>query len=129
MTAGAQATSSPEPGFVRPLFEALDRQDARAAVTFLTPDARLRFANAGPVVGREAIGRSLDDFFGTVRGVRHELLGVWALDDVVVCELEVTYSMLDGRTISLPCVDIFRTRGGLIADYRVFIDVSPLEAA
>jgi hypothetical protein len=38
----------------------------------------------------------------------------------------VTYERHDGTRLTLPCVNVFRLRQGLIADYRVYMDINPL---
>ena len=42
--------------------------------------------------------------------------------------MTVHYERLDGQRLSLPCANIFRLRDGLIADYRIFMDINPVFA-
>ena len=73
--------------------------------------------------------RCIAGFFASLKGLRHEIHSVWTVDgDVVITEMTVHYERLDGQQISLPCANIFRLRDGLIADYRIFMDVAPLFA-
>ncbi len=46
-----------------------------------------------------------------------------------MAELEVTYDRLDGSSTSIPVVSIWHTGpDGLIDDYRVFFDLTPVYA-
>jgi hypothetical protein len=40
----------------------------------------------------------------------------------------VTYTRLDGSTVTLPFVDVFHFRGSQIARYQIYMDVNPLFA-
>jgi hypothetical protein len=40
--------------------------------------------------------------------------------------LRVSYQLLDGRTVTLPCCNVFRMRGDLICEYRVYMDIGPV---
>ncbi|MEA2564875.1 MAG: hypothetical protein QOD49_52, partial [Actinomycetota bacterium] len=62
---------------------------------------------------------------------RHEIHDIWhaAEDaDVLIARMTVHYTRLDGSSIGLPCCNIFRMRGDLIADYRVYMDINPVFA-
>lgn len=110
------------------LFAAIDRKDAEGFVSFLAGDACFRFGNAPVVRDKENIRNVVSSFLSSVKGLRHHLLGVWEQGNVVICEGEVTYARHDGSTLTLPFVDIFRMKGNLITDYRIFMDISPLSA-
>jgi hypothetical protein len=61
----------------------------------------------------------------------HEILSVWMVDEpepATICELKVTYQRHDGSQITLPCLNVFRLRDGLIADYRIYMDINPVFA-
>jgi ketosteroid isomerase-like protein len=47
----------------------------------------------------------------------------------LIAELEVHYIRLDGREVSVPCCNVFRLRNGSVADYRTYIDVTPVYAS
>jgi ketosteroid isomerase-like protein len=49
-------------------------------------------------------------------------------DDVFVTELEVHYTRLDGGQVTLPCCNVFRFRDGSVAEYRSYIDITPVYA-
>jgi ketosteroid isomerase-like protein len=97
-------------------------------VSFFTPDAVYRFGNQPPARGRDAIREGAMRFRSKVQRVAHDVKGMWEVDDVVVCEMEITYTLPDGRTVTLPCCDLFRIEGDHIRDMRVYMDASPVFA-
>jgi len=110
------------------LFAAIDARDAERFAGYLTDDVVFRFANAQPVHGRAAAEAAVAGFFGAVRGLRHELTGAWAVDDVVACHGEVTYTRHDGSELRVPFANILRLSGDRAREYRIFADTSALFA-
>jgi ketosteroid isomerase-like protein len=119
---------SPE-NTIRELFATTDAKDVEANAAYLTDDVELRFGNNEPVVGKAAVIAMSKEFFGSLSSLRHEIQSVWTVeDDVVITEMTVHYERLDGQRLSLPCANIFRLRDGLVADYRIFMDINPVFA-
>jgi ketosteroid isomerase-like protein len=113
----------------RRLFAAVDTKDADAFGAFLAEDARLTFGNAEPLVGRAAIVAGIDAFFTTIDGLRHRIVNEWYAGADTVVEIEVTYQRPDGKSVTVPAVSIWCSRAdGLIADYRIFVDLAPVYA-
>ncbi len=108
------------------LFAAIDSKDTAAFLEFLAPDAEFRFANAPVAQGHAAIGAMVSGFFGIIGGSRHRLIRSWKDADTAVCEGEVTYTRLDGSTLTLPFANVFYLRGERIGRYLIFIDNSAL---
>jgi hypothetical protein len=46
----------------------------------------------------------------------------------VIAEFDVHYSRLDRGKVTLPCSNVFRLRGDLIAEFRTYIDATPVYA-
>jgi ketosteroid isomerase-like protein len=114
----------------RRLFAAVDTKDATAFGAFLAPDARLVFGNAEPLVGRDAVVDGIGAFFSTIDGLAHRIVNQWYAGGDTVAETEVTYQRLDGKSVTVPAVSIWRTRtDGLIDDYRIFVDLAPVYAS
>ncbi len=111
------------------LFADIDRMEPDAFAQHLAEDVTMRFGNAPELHGRDACRQVWADFCGLVDGVRHAVLHVWEHDDTTIAQTDVTYTRKDGRDVTLPVVTIYRTRDdGLIADYRVFLDLTPVFA-
>ncbi len=110
------------------LFGAIDAADAGSFCAYLTDDATFRFGNAPPVQGRSAIEQAVRQFFASIRRSRHQLGRVWPAADAVAVEGAVTYTRLDGTEITLPFADTLVLRGDRIAEYYIYIDITPLYA-
>jgi ketosteroid isomerase-like protein len=108
------------------LFEVVDTKNTEAFLDLLTPDAEFRFANARSACGRAAIGESVGGFFQAIGSSAHTVNRTWQDNDSAVCEGEVTYTRLDGSTLTVPFANVFYLRNGLIARYLIFADVSEL---
>lgn len=115
--------------FAAAAFGAVDAMDVERFATHLTDDCVFIFGNAEPVVGKAAIAAYVDGFFSMLAGLRHDLLDVWQVADVIINRIQVTYTRRDGHRMSFPCAVIWRMRDGRIADYRIFIDNTPLFAS
>jgi ketosteroid isomerase-like protein len=122
---------APDERIVRELLAALDAGDIETVQGFLTEDVAFRFGSAEPTVGRAAIAATADTMAGVVASMSHELLTVWTTgesDPAVLCEMAVTYVRHDDSKLTLPCVSVFRVRDGRVADYRIYMDVTPVFA-
>lgn len=111
------------------LFDAIDRKDTQAFLGFLADDAVFQFGNAPPVHGRDAIGAAVGGFFGTIGGSRHHLTRSFEGPDARACQGEVTYTRLDGSTVTIPFANVLVMRGDRVAGYHIYIDLAPLFAA
>jgi ketosteroid isomerase-like protein len=108
------------------LFAAIDARDADAFARFIAEDGEFRFGNAPAVAGRAAIRAAVAGFFAAIGGCRHRLLVSWTGPGSAVCEGEVTYTRLDGSTLTVPFVNVLALGGGRIRSYRIYIDNGPL---
>lgn len=108
------------------MFAAIDRKDTEAFVGYLTDDASFRFGSAPAVRGRAAIREAVDGFFSTIAASSHYIRQTLTSGTTQVCEGKVTYTRLDGTSVTLPFVDVFEFDGDLIADYKIYIDIAPL---
>ena len=114
--------------FAAAVFKEVDDLDAKRFSAYLAEDGVFVFANADPVKGRASIAEYVRNFLSMIQGSVHDLSEVWQIDDNIITRLRVTYTRLDGRKLSFPCVTIWQMRDGLIADYRIYIDNTPLFA-
>ena len=96
--------------------------------SFFAEEAVYRFANYPAIRGRSAIREAAAGFRQRVRKVAHSMQGMWEARDTVVCEMEITYTRLDGTDVTVPCCDVFRIQGDKIEEMRVFVDVTPVFA-
>ena len=122
-----QISVSPEEQ-VREVFAALDAKDVPALAALMTDDVRLRLGNVDVVKGKSEFVEASHAFNKSVAGVRHNVINVWSDRDALIVELEVDYTRLDGGELTLPCCNVFRLRDGLVSDYRVYMDITPVYA-
>jgi hypothetical protein len=115
------------------VFETIDRMKADEYASYFAEDASFRFGNAEPIVGRQTIRDAMVVFFSTIKGLHHEVVGVWEGEweqgDVYSVETEVTYKRTDDGVVSLPATSTMRMNGDLIQDWRIFADISPVYEA
>jgi ketosteroid isomerase-like protein len=110
----------------RTIFSAFDAKDVSALAALMTDDVRLRLGNAEMVEGKAAFVAAVNAFLGSVAHFRHEIIDVWRDGDTLVTELEVHYTRLDGKQVTLPCCNVFQLRDGLVSGYRSYIDATPV---
>jgi ketosteroid isomerase-like protein len=113
---------------VRGVFAAFDAQDPAAVTARMTDDVRMRLGNADLVEGKARFREATAAFVASIAAIRHEITSMWSVDDVVIAEMDVHYERLDGRKVTLPVCNVFRVRGGLVSDYRVYLDIGPVYA-
>ena len=100
--------------------------DTDVFLAFLEDDALFRFGSEEMVRGKEAIGKTIDGFFESIKGLSHEIMETWFEAGTVICQGEVTYTRRDDSYITLPFVDVFRMRGDRIKEYLIYMDINPL---
>jgi limonene-1,2-epoxide hydrolase len=106
------------------LFEAMKIDEA---VKQFTENSYYRFGNAPPAVGREAISQlTKSSHFAQIIGLSFDIRAIWEQNNIVICEMEISYTRTDGRILTLPFTDIFHIEGNLVREMRIYIDPSPL---
>jgi ketosteroid isomerase-like protein len=114
----------------RQIFAAMDSGDVDTLGRHLTDDVRFQLGNVEVITGKSAFEATFRGFLQLIAAIRHELLDLWEVEGgTVIAPATVHYERLDGETVSLPCCSIFRTRDGLVHDYRVYMDIDPVFAA
>jgi ketosteroid isomerase-like protein len=111
---------------------AIDAGELATATRHLCDDVTILFGNLEPLVGAAMFAQLFAQFGSSLQAVRHEIHDIWpvATDlDVLTAAMTVHYTRTDGRSVSLPCCNVFRMNGDLIAEYRVYMDISPALAA
>jgi limonene-1,2-epoxide hydrolase len=111
-----------------PIFAAFDAKDVAAFTAFMTDDVRLRLGNADTVQGKPAFVAAVETFVASVASFHHDIVNVWSDGNALITELDVHYTRLDGREITLPCCNVFVLRDGWVAEYRSYIDITPVYA-
>jgi ketosteroid isomerase-like protein len=110
------------------VFATFDAQDVASLANFVTDDVKVRLGNADAINGKTGFVAAVNAFLGSIAGVRHEILTVYRDGDAAIVEFDVHYTRHDGDVVTLPCCNVFRLRDGLIAEYRSYIDATPVSA-
>jgi limonene-1,2-epoxide hydrolase len=110
------------------VFAAFDAKDVPGLVCLVGEDVRIRLGNAAEAHGNIAFATEVRAFTESVAAFHHRLLNVWQDGDALICQLDVQYTRHDSQEVTLPCCNVFRLRDGLIVDYRVYRDISPVYA-
>ena len=111
------------------VFATMDGGDLDGMVEHMTDDVTTRFGNNAEICGKPAFRVLFTEVGRAISGLRHDVLDLWhAVEDfdVWVVQLSVSYRLFDGSTVTLPCCNVFRMRGDLISDYRVYMDIGPV---
>jgi ketosteroid isomerase-like protein len=111
---------------VKALFATIDRMDAPGFSKFFAEDGLFRFGNAPTVKGRSEISSTVEQFFASIKALEHRVIETWNDRNTEICEVDVTYTRHDNTQIDLMAACVFRMRGEFVADYRIYMDISPL---
>jgi ketosteroid isomerase-like protein len=113
---------------VAAIFADIDSMDPDRFVRHLTPEVTFRFGNADPQHGRAAVREGVAGFFTTIDGLTHHILEVWEVGDTTIVQIDVEYRRKDGKTVTVPNVDVLRYQGDLVRDWQIYIDLAPVFA-
>ncbi|ANB73017.1 hypothetical protein AYM40_12065 [Paraburkholderia phytofirmans OLGA172] len=114
--------------FSTAVYEAVDSMDETRLASFLTENCTFVFGNSEPVIGRAAAAEHSKRFLETIAGIKHEVINAWSVDGRIISQVTVAYTRKDGKQMSFPAATIWRMEGSKIADYRIYVDNSPLFA-
>lgn len=114
---------------VKQLLKLFESMDVDGFLGYLTPDATYRFGNYPAAVGKEAIEATVKaSHMDQITGIAFDIQNLYEKDDAVICELAINYSLANGKSLSLPCLDVFRLEDDKVKSMQVFMDASPLFA-
>jgi ketosteroid isomerase-like protein len=113
-----------EKDWIADLFAGLDNAGVEALFPYLHDDVHFRFASYPAGTGKQAFADAWAAMSSHIESLHHKLLDSWQMNDAAACRGEVTYTLTDGRAITLPFANIFKLRDGLISDYLIYIDAS-----
>jgi ketosteroid isomerase-like protein len=127
------STTRRQPGanseLVRKMFQAGESMNVHNFVKFYADDAIYQFSNFPVAHGPQGIIDGSQGFLTKVKKVVHHIENLWEIDDeVVVCEMTVTYDRHDGKSFTLPCCDTIRIRNGKVQTLKIYMDITPVFA-
>ena len=113
---------------INSLFKVIDEMDCEKFAAFLDDNGEFKFGNASTVKGRAEIIKAVSQFFTSIHGLKHNIKQVWNVDDSIIVNGEVTYTRKSKTQITIPFMNLFEVKKGLIKNYQIFIDIGPLFA-
>ena len=111
---------------IQGLFAAIDKFDTKVFASYLDEKARFKFANIPVITGKNSIFEFVAGFFQSIKAIRHKNLEIYELEGIRFVMGNVTYTRLDGSTLSVDFSNTFRLNGNKIKEYLIFIDNSEL---
>src|SRR5258708_39897585 len=102
--------------WVKNYYAVVDSMDVEKFAPLHTEDVRLRFGNAETVVGRDAVVQGIADFWGAIKGLRHNFVQTWDDGDVEIVEALIAYTRHDAKVVTLPCTSLFPNTANLFQD-------------
>jgi ketosteroid isomerase-like protein len=112
--------------------DAVDRKDAAGYAAVFTDDARLRFGNNAPIVGRANIEAAIAGFFTAMQSLQHQPERTTIAGNLLFLEAVVTYLRHDGNVVSVPALSVYEmtdTAEGIRArGCNIYVDLAPLFA-
>jgi ketosteroid isomerase-like protein len=112
--------------YIQDMYRVVDSMDGAGLAAMMTGDGIFRFANAPGVEGREAITGFLDNFYQSIKKIRHDQLQDWKVDDMRFATGRVSYTRHDDSTLEVPFSVVLKMDGELIKEYLVYVDASEL---
>jgi len=112
--------------FVKDMYGIVDAMSGAKLAELMTENSIFRFANIPAVQGKEAVTGFLDNFFQSIKGIKHSEIEDWKTDNTRFATGIVTYTRHDDSNLSVPFSVILKMQGDLINEYLVFIDASEL---
>ena len=115
------------PGRFAQLFAAIDAGDVDAFMGWLADDCTFAYGSSEPVRGADAVRATVAGFLAGFASVAHRVDSSWEADGAAITEGAVSYTVADGRTVTLPFCNVFHLGSdGRIRGYRIYIDPTPL---
>jgi len=115
--------------WIREMFGALDRGGVEALHPYLEEDVLFRFASYPAGRGRETFAAAWSAMAPHVKKLHHDVLEVWETGESAFCHGTVTYTLTDGKIVAVPFANVFKLRGGKVAEYLIYVDASPVFGA
>lgn len=120
--------TAPDFTVARRLLQAADT-DIAAFFGFFTNETQFRMGNADLVVGKDNIMAWVGQYLGAVAGMKHEILEEFYNDDTAALRVNVTYTMQNEKSFTLPAVTRTRIAGDKVIEYFIYMDPSPVAEA
>jgi len=114
--------------WLRDAYDKADGLDAAGWAALFEDAAPFTMGNNPAMVGPAEIEAGLEGFFGGIGGMHHDFTNRVTVGNTEFVEAKVTYTRLDGSTVTVPGAAIIELNGSKIAAARSYVDIMPLFA-
>jgi ketosteroid isomerase-like protein len=114
--------------WAREYYAAVDSMNMEKYLAYHTDDVKFRFGSTPTSTGKEPVIQGLNQLWSGLESMRHNITGIWIVDNVAIVEADITYTRKDGKAVVLPAATVLRLNGGLVDDVRINMDINPLFA-
>ena len=108
---------------IRDFIAAWSRLDASELIAYFTEDGVYHNMPGPPVAGRANVEKLIRGFLSTWTETTWEIRNLLCAGDVVVAE-RVDRTKAGAKSVDLPCTGVFLMRGGKIAEWRDYFDMT-----
>ncbi len=112
--------------FVKSLYECVDNKDLHVLSEKLDEDVYFKFSNFEAVTGMAAVLETNENFFSSIKNMRHEIRNVWSQGDDVICNGKVHYTRLNDSLHTAEFATVLTMKNNKITNYLIYADVSLL---
>lgn len=111
-------------------YGAIEAKDTARYSAYYAADMTTTFANAPKIESAEAFVTTLSGLLEQIESLHHDVITAWEEDDgVLIFESVSTWTLLDGRSLSIPACSVCRIVDGKFTDQQIYVDNAPLFAA
>lgn len=114
------------PEWLKNLYITIDKRDAFAFAEFISLDGEFIFGNLPAIVGRENIANFVDNFFKSIKAIKHTPKDCVIENGKVISWGTVTYTRHNDTQLTVKFCNLFLMDGDLIKTYDVYVDTSQL---
>ncbi|MDQ0029060.1 nuclear transport factor 2 family protein [Arthrobacter bambusae] len=116
--------------FLTEYYAAMEAKDTARYSAYFADHMTATFANAPTLEGADAFVATLSGLLEQIESLHHDVVAAWEEDDdVLIFESVATWTLLDGRSVTIPACSVCRVVDGKFTDQRIYVDNAPLSAA
>lgn len=109
-------------------FKTTDSMNSQGFTSFFNDDAKWYFGNNEPLVGKVSIKEMAENFFETLKSIKHEVHKNVRSANTVFLEGKVSYFRHDENIVEVPFACSIELKEEKIQIYKTYIDLAPLIA-
>jgi ketosteroid isomerase-like protein len=108
------------------LYNAVDNKDLNYLDTILAENVNFRIGNFNTITDKQSALDANEQFFNSIRSMKHSIDKVWSADKDIICSGAVDYIRHDNTQYRAYFSTQLTLIDGKITDYFVYADISQL---